>query len=260
MASLLWRICAILHHSICTAALEHQLLQLNMLNNFGVAPNMRIKITPITPALAEYVVQRHSHAEDAVLQEHRARTQQLGGVSEMLISPEQGTLLSILVAATGARNAVEVGTFTGYSAACIARGLPADGKLHCFDRSDEWTQIAREYWGRYGLQNKIELHLGDAAQTLTDWKSDAPIDFAFIDADKSGYDRYYELLLPLLKPNALILFDNTLRNGRVAEPNLTHPDDIAIDALNRKLAKDPRVESVLLPLADGLTVCRKIVA
>src|SRR4028118_90565 len=107
---------------------------------------MQMKITSITPALGEYVLQQHSHANDATLQEHRARTHELGGISGMLISPEQGTLLSILVAATGARTAVEVGTFTGYSAVCIARGLPADGKLHCFDISDEWTQIGREFW------------------------------------------------------------------------------------------------------------------
>jgi caffeoyl-CoA O-methyltransferase len=219
---------------------------------------MRMKYTLITPALAEYVVQRHSYAQDIALQEHRARTEELGGISGMLISPEQGTLLSVLVAATGVQTAVEVGTFTGYSAACIARGLPEGGKLYCFDQSDEWTQIAREYWQRHGVQQKIQLHLGDAKQTLVDWKSDAPIDFAFIDADKSGYDRYFELLVPLLRPNGLILFDNMLRNGKVAEENLTHDDDIAIDALNRKLATDPRVESVLLPFADGLTLCRKI--
>jgi caffeoyl-CoA O-methyltransferase len=214
----------------------------------------------MTPALAEYVAKHHSHAQDNALQEHRARTEELGGISQMLIAPEQGTLLSLLVAATGARTAVEVGTFTGYSAVCIARGLPADGTLHCFDLSDEWTQIAREYWQRHGVENKIDLHLGDAHQTLANWKSETPIDFAFVDADKSGYDRYFELLLPLLRPDALILFDNMLRNGRVAEGKLNDEDDIAIDALNRKLAKDPRVESVLLPLADGLTICRKIVA
>jgi caffeoyl-CoA O-methyltransferase len=214
----------------------------------------------MTPALADYVLEHHSHAADTLLHEHRKRTEELGGISGMLISPEQGTLLTILVAATGARTAVEVGTFTGYSAVCIARGLPADGTLHCFDLSEEWTQIAHEYWQRHGLERKIELHLGDARQTLADWKSNDPIDFAFIDADKTGYDSYFELLLPRLRPGALILFDNTLRNGRVAEPNLTNDDDIAIHALNRKLANDPRVESVLLPLADGLTVCRKIVA
>lgn len=239
-------------------ALEHQLLRSQGVVDLRAELLMQLKHTAITPELADYVVQRHSHAGDATLQEHRARTQELGGISGMLISPEQGTLLSVLVAATGVRTAVEVGTFTGYSASCIARALPDGGKLHCFDQSDEWTQIAREYWQRHGIAHKIELHLGDARQTLAGWSSDAPIDFAFVDADKSGYDQYFELLLPLLRPNALILFDNMLRNGRVAEENLTHEDDIAIDALNRKLSADPRVESVLLPFADGLTICRKI--
>jgi caffeoyl-CoA O-methyltransferase len=218
---------------------------------------MKLKTTALTPAIQNYVARNHSHADDELLSELRTRTEGLGGISQMLISPEQSTLLTLLVAATGARTAVEVGTFTGYSAICIARGLVDGGKLHCFDRSDEWTQIAREFWQRGGVDTNIELHLGDGHETLQQWRSPEPIDFAFIDADKAGYDHYFELLLPQMRPNALLILDNMLRNGRVADQNLTDEEDKAVDALNRKLARDPRVEAVLLPLADGVTICRK---
>ncbi len=231
---------------------------------------MPAKFTSLTPALHHYIMAHHSGSrgdsqpgprsaepEDELLRELRHETEKLGGISQMLISAEQGTLLSLLVAATGARAAIEVGTFTGYSAICIARGLMPGGTLLCCDISDEWPAVGRPFWQRAGLEGTIELRAGDATQTLQALPPEQVFDFAFVDADKTGYDTYYELLLPRLKPNALIIFDNMLRDGRVANESLTEPDDVAIDALNRKLARDERVQAVLLPVADGLQICRK---
>lgn len=154
--------------------------------------------------------------------------------------------------------ALEIGTFTGYSALCIARGLPQTATLTCLDKSGEWTQIARKFWQRAGLGNRIELRLGDARETLQTLidEGGAAFDFVFIDADKTGYDAYFETLLPHLAPNALLIFDNMLRDGRVAHSPLQGEDDIAIDALNTKLAHDARLECVLLAVADGLMMCR----
>ena len=219
---------------------------------------MNEKYISLTPEIYHYVAAHHSAANDPVLEELRQETEKLGDISQMQISVEQGSFLSLLVAATGARRAVEVGTFTGYSSICIARGLGAGGQLICFDRSDEWTGIARKYWTRAGVENKIELRLGAAADSLRDLDAAIEFDFAFIDADKTGYDTYYELLLPRMRSNGLLVFDNMLQHGRVATGPITDPNVQAIDALNRKLASDPRVESVLLPVADGLHLCRKI--
>jgi caffeoyl-CoA O-methyltransferase len=219
---------------------------------------MNEKYISLTPEIYHYVAAHHSAANDPVLEELRQETEKLGDISQMQISVEQGSFLSLLVAATGARRAVEVGTFTGYSSICIARGLGAGGQLICFDRSDEWTGIARKYWTRAGVENKIELRLGAAADSLRDLDAAIEFDFAFIDADKTGYDTYYELLLPRMRSNGLLVFDNMLQHGRVASGPITDPNVQAIDALNRKLASDPRVESVLLPVADGLHLCRKI--
>ena len=155
------------------------------------------------------------------------------------------------------RTAVEVGTFTGYSSICLARGLAKGGRLHCFDVNAEWTAIAQRYWKKDGVASRIELQLGDAKQVLPGWEPRAPLDLAFIDADKPGYDAYFEILLPKMKPNGLFIFDNMVWSGRVIEQPLTDPDGLAIDRLNRKLARDPRVETVLLPIADGLHLARK---
>ena len=227
--------------------------------NSGVLLGME-KFISLTPELAAYVASHHSGAArksdlDHAMRALRLETENLGDIAQMLISQEQGTFLSILVAATGARRVVEVGTFTGYSALCLARALPADGKLFCFDQSDEWTRIARRAWSNTDLDSKISLQLGDAKATLRDWQPDGKIDFAFIDADKSGYDSYFELLLPHLRPNALMLFDNMLRGGKIESDN--SDEGAAVRALNQKLASDARLESVLLPVADGIMICRK---
>jgi caffeoyl-CoA O-methyltransferase len=175
----------------------------------------------------------------------------------MLISHEQGDFLTILTKLLNVRSAVEVGTFTGYSSICIARGLAINGRLTCFDASAEWTAIASRYWEKDGLADRVELRLGNAAEELIKWEPAEPLDLAFIDADKTGYDAYFEMLLPKMKTNALFIFDNMVWGGRLIEQPLIDPDGVAIDLLNRKLAGDPRVESVLLPVADGLHLARK---
>lgn len=214
------------------------------------------KFIAMDEAICRYVAAHRSGARDATLDRLRAETEKLGPISQMLISREQGSFLTLLVAAIGARSALEVGTFTGYSAICLARGLPRSGRLLCIDINEEWTAIARRHWKRAGVAGKIELRLGGGTAELKALPARQRFDFVFIDADKPGYAAYYELALPHVRRNGLIVFDNMLQHGRVLKPK----DDSAraIDSLNRKLSADRRVESVLLPLADGLMLCRKL--
>jgi caffeoyl-CoA O-methyltransferase len=218
---------------------------------------MRLKYLSLNDRLYGYVCQCRSHTDDSVLEALRTETEALGDLAKMQISREQGSLMTLLVAATRAERAIEVGTFTGYSSICIARGLPGGGRLICLDESEEWTAIARKYWTLAGLEKKIELRLGGALSTLKRLDKNAVFDFAFIDANKTEYDAYYELILPRIKRNGLIMFDNMLWGGRLGTRRVKHPSGRAIDKLNRKLAQDPRIESVLLPVADGLHLCRK---
>lgn len=208
-------------------------------------------------ALYDYVL-AHSlreHPELAALRE-ATRTHPH---ANMQISPEQGQLMALLVRLLGARRTLEIGVFTGYSALAVALALPDDGYLLACDISDEYTRVAREYWERAGVAHKIDLALAPAAQTL-----DARLaageagryDFAFIDADKTGYDGYYERCLRLVRAGGLIAFDNTLWNGSVARPAQTD-DTRALQALNAKLHLDERIDLSLLPLGDGLTLARK---
>jgi caffeoyl-CoA O-methyltransferase len=175
----------------------------------------------------------------------------------MQIAAEQGTLMGILARAIGARNAIEVGTFTGYSAICIARALPQDGHLLCCDVNPQWTAIARRYWERAGLSGKITLTLAPAVETLSALPSDYVLDFTFIDADKVNYRIYYEECLKRTRPNGLILIDNVLWSGSVIDPKNQTEDTKAIRALNDLIAQDQRVEAVMIPVSDGLTVVRK---
>jgi caffeoyl-CoA O-methyltransferase len=209
----------------------------------------------LTDAHYDYIRRMQSHAGDPLLAELQRETAKLGDVSIMQITPEQGTFLGLLVAAMGAREVIEVGTFTGYSSLCLARGLPPGGRLLCCDMSAEWTAIARRYWTRAGVSDRVELRLGPALQTLAAIEAGRTFDLAFIDAEKTEYDRYYELLLPRMRTGGVMVFDNMLAHGRLLAPESAH--DRALDALNRKLAADPRVECVLLPVADGLQICRK---
>ncbi|MGB3808815.1 MAG: class I SAM-dependent methyltransferase [Parvibaculum sp.] len=189
----------------------------------------------------------------------RIETQKLP-FAGMQIAPDQGAFLTLLVRSIGARNAIEIGTFTGYSALAIARALPDDGKLICCDVSEEWTSIARRYWKDSGLENRIELKLAPALETLEGLighGKQGTFDFAFIDADKTGYDAYYEACLKLLRPNGLIAIDNVLWSGAVTDPAATDADTVALRALNIKIANDTRVDAAMLTIGDGVTLARK---
>jgi caffeoyl-CoA O-methyltransferase len=217
---------------------------------------MTDKLTPMTPELYAYLV-AHRSERDPVLAALARETEALGAVSLMQVAPEQGAFMTVLARAIGARAALEVGTFTGYSALCLARGLAAGGRLLACDVSEEWTAIARRHWEAAGVADKIELRLGPALETLRGLPREPRFDLAFVDADKSNYGNYYEEIVPRLRPNGLVLFDNVLWFGRVADPAATDPETCAIRELNDRVAGDPRVEAVMLPIADGLTIARK---
>src|SRR5689334_12321838 len=210
----------------------------------------------LTSELATYLIGHGTPPDDvqrALIDETRA----LGPVAGMQVAPEQGAFLTLLTRIIGARSAVEVGTFTGYSSLCIARGLPPDGRLLCCDVSEEWTAIARKAWERAGVADRIELRIGPGADALRSLPPDETIDLAFIDADKPGYPVYYEELLTRLRTNGVLLVDNVLWDGRVIQADATDDNTTAIKAFNDLVAADDRVEAVMLPIADGLTLCRK---
>lgn len=217
-----------------------------------------LKFVSLNNRLFRYLDACHSGGDDRPLEALRAETEdKFPDVAMMQIGGDQGAFMTLLVAAVGAKEAIEIGTFTGYSSICIARGLPPKGRLLCLDISEEWTSLARKYWKRAGVDKKIELRLGPAAESLKKLERGRKFDFAFIDADKPGYDAYFEMVLPLMRPNGLMLFDNMLWGGRLGgKRRIKHPNGKAIDRLNRKLARDPRVESVLLSVGDGIHICR----
>ena len=217
---------------------------------------MDAKFTALTPALYEYLV-AHAPPPDPVLRDLKAETAALGPIAMMQIAVEQGAFLTLLARAIGARRAVEVGTFTGYSAISIARGLPEDGHLLCCDVSEEWAAVARRYFARAGLERRITLRIAPALDTLRALPASPPLDLAFVDADKPAYRAYYEELLPRVRRDGLILFDNVLWGGAVVDAADQGENTQAIRALNDLLARDERVESVMLPIADGLTIVRK---
>jgi caffeoyl-CoA O-methyltransferase len=215
------------------------------------------KYVSLNDELAAYVDAHRHDAGDALLRELAERTAaETGNAARMQIPGDQGAWLTATVAAMGAKLAVEVGTFTGHSSICIARGLPRNGDLHCFDRSEDYTAIAREFWARAGVEDRISLHVGEAIERLAELP-DAPVDFAFVDADKTGYSSYYEALLPRLRPGGLIAFDNMLWGGDVIDPEADSADTRAIRELNDRLTADDRVDNVLLTLGDGVHLCRK---
>jgi caffeoyl-CoA O-methyltransferase len=219
---------------------------------------MSVRTIDLTDALYAYL-RDVSLREPPILTLLREETSKMPR-GHLQISPEQGQFMALLVELTGARKALEIGTFTGYSALAVALTLPADGKLVACDVSEEWTTIARRYWSAAGVADKIELRLAPAADSLAALLAEGQagsFDFAFIDADKGGYDAYYEGALTLLRPGGLIAIDNVLRNGRVIDKGDTHPDTAAIRALNLKLRDDARVSLSMLPIGDGLTLARK---
>lgn len=211
----------------------------------------------LTPEVHDYVV-AHGTPPDAAQQGLIDETAQLP-TAGMQISPEQGAFMTLLVRAICARTAIEVGTFTGYSAIAIARGLPDDGHLLCCDVSEEWTAVARRAWETAGVADKIELRLAPALDTLRALPAEEYVDVAFVDADKPAYADYYEELLLRLRPNGLILVDNTLWSGAVVRAAAADDDGntVALRAFNDMVAADDRVDVSLLTLGDGLTLIRK---
>ena len=204
-----------------------------------------------------YLVQ-HGTPPDEIQRALIEETQKLGGISIMQIAPEQGAFMTLLARAIGTRYALEVGTFTGYSALCIARALPDAGRLICCDVSEEWTTIARRYWEKAGVSEKIDLRIAPALDTLRALPEQPQLDFAFIDADKPGYIAYYEEIQKRLRPGGLILVDNVLWLGRVVDANANDEQTLAIRDFNNHVARDSRVECVMLPGSDGLTLLRKL--
>jgi caffeoyl-CoA O-methyltransferase len=214
------------------------------------------KYTNMTQDLYAYVA-AHRSDRAPVLAALAEETERLGGISLMQVAPDQGAFMTLLTRAIGARSAVEVGTFTGYSALCIARGLPEDGTLICCDVNEEWTAIGRRHWERAGVAHKIDLRLGPALETLRALPASTQFDLGFVDADKTNYRNYYEEILRRLRPNGLILFDNVLWGGQVIDLTSQEASTVAIRELNDVLIADRRVESVMLPVSDGLTIVRK---
>jgi O-methyltransferase len=203
-------------------------------------------------------VRATSLRDDEVLAGLRAETATVPAAQAMQVLPEEGQLLALLVGLTGARAVLEIGTFTGYSTLCMARALPADGRLVTCDIAAKWPDMGRPSWGKAGVADLIEVRVGDARATLAALRQEgAEFDFVFIDADKSGYLHYYEQSLTLLRPGGLIVVDNTLFFGRVADPAVTDWDTISVRELNTRLHTDDRVEICLLPMADGITLIRK---
>lgn len=210
----------------------------------------------LPPAVHGYLVE-HGTPPDELQRRLIDETRELGAMSIMQIAPEQGAFLTLLTRAIGARRALEVGTFTGYSSLCIARGLPEDGSLLCCDVSEEWTAVARRFWEEAGVSKRIELRLAPAADTLRGLPQEEYLDLTFIDADKTGYPTYYEESLKRTRTGGLILVDNVLWTGRVADPTADDPQTEAIRAFNDLVASDDRVDRAMLPVADGLTILRK---
>jgi len=210
----------------------------------------------LSPEVHTYLVEHGTPPDD----EQRGlieETATLGDISIMQVAPEQGALMTMLTRLVGARRAVEVGTFTGYSALCIARGLADGGTLVACDVSEEWTEVARRHWERAGVGDRIDLRIGPAIDTLRALPVDEPIDLAFIDADKPSYVGYYEELMTRLRPGGLILVDNVLWGGAVVDHSVTDENTKAIRGFNDHVAADDRVDVVMLPVSDGLTLARK---
>jgi len=218
----------------------------------GEAP----KSVQMTTALHAYLVS-HGTPPDEIQRALIEETQALGNISIMQIAPEQGAFMTLFARILGARRAIEIGTFTGYSALCLARGLADDGELICCDTSEEWTNVGRRYWEKAGVAHKIDLRIAPAIETLGQLPREPSFDLAFIDADKSAYADYFEALLPLIRQGGIILVDNVLWTGAVVDLTVDDEDTVAIRKFNDLVAADYRVECVMLPIADGLTLLRK---
>jgi caffeoyl-CoA O-methyltransferase len=214
------------------------------------------KFIAMTPELYAYVTRLYVPA-DPLLQRLVEETERLGSHARMQVAPDEGLLLQLLARSIGARSAIEIGSFTGYSAISIARGLTEDGKLLCCDVNEEWATIARRYFREAGLERKIELRIAPAIETLRSLPQTESLDFAFIDADKTSYVDYYEEILKRLRRGGLVLVDNVLWNGAVVDENDRSESTLAIRSMNEHVAADGRVDSMIVPIADGLTIARK---
>jgi caffeoyl-CoA O-methyltransferase len=215
------------------------------------------KFLPMSGELHRYLVEHSSARDDALLAVER-ETEELGGIAIMQMSPEQGALFTVLVGAMGARLAVEVGTFTGYGAVCIARGLAPGGRLICCELDPDRAATAAANLERAGVGDRAEVRSGPALETLRALPMDAGIDFAFVDADKPAYSDYFEELLPRMRVGGLIALDNVLQGGRVLDPSAEEEGTAAMRALNDRLARDPRVDVAMVAVADGITFARKL--
>lgn len=211
-----------------------------------------------SPATVSDYLLAHSTSQDEVLARLAQETgERFADAAGMQITADEGALLTMLVRLTGARSAVEVGTFTGYSSICIARGLVEGGRLLACDVSGEWTDLARRYWTEAGVTDRIELRLAPAAETLAALPAEQTIDFAFVDADKESYPTYYEEIVRRLRPGGLVVLDNVLLGGRVFDEAEQGERVTAMRAVNDQVASDDRVDVVMLPLRDGVTVARR---
>ena len=210
----------------------------------------------LSPEIHDYLL-AHSDPLDDVQRSLIEETTALGDISMMQIAPEQGAFMTVLTRLLGAHNAIEVGTFTGYSALAIARGLPDDGRLLCCDVSEEWTAIGRRHWEKAGVADKIDLRIAPALDTLRALPRDEVYDLAFIDADKPNYPNYYEEIVSRLRPNGAILVDNVLWMGAVVNPEAKDEGTLAIRAFNDMVTADERVDAAMLAISDGLTLIRK---
>jgi predicted O-methyltransferase YrrM len=216
------------------------------------------KYTPMNDRLYAYLL-AHQPPEHDVLRSLRTRTSVLPD-ARMQITPEQGHFLAMLVSVMAARQVLEIGTFTGYSALAMALALPPGSRLTTCDVREEWTALGREHWRQAGVADRIDLRLAPAIDTLARLENESgrdTFDLTFIDADKAGYDAYYERALRLVRPAGVIVLDNTLRRGRVADPYDREEDTLALRAINTKIARDERVDRVLLPIASGMTLARR---
>jgi caffeoyl-CoA O-methyltransferase len=202
----------------------------------------------------------HTSAPDNLQQELQAVTRErTGTASGMQIGDDQAVFMGILARSMVARSGLEVGTFTGYSALALARGMGPEGRLLCCDVSEEWTAIAREYWEKAGVSERIELRIGPALETLRDLPLSGQFDIAFLDADKVTYPAYYEEIIPRLRLGGLLIVDNTLQGGRVLDPEATDDSTVAVREVNERIAADDRVRTVMLPIGDGITLVEKVV-
>jgi caffeoyl-CoA O-methyltransferase len=218
---------------------------------------MALRTEQISPHLNAYLA-AHTSPPDAVLRELANETAELfPNEVSLQIPPEQGTFMTLVTQLTGARSAIEIGTFTGYSSICITRGLAPGGTLLCCDVSEQWTSVARKYWEKAGLADRIQLRLAPAMQTLSSLPDEELFDLAFIDADKESYLGYWRQVVPRIRPGGLIMVDNTFSHGRVIDAGNDNPAVIAVRDLNDHAAADDRVEVAMVPLGDGLTLARK---